>query len=57
MVRHAQTNRRQQPTNCLSVLDHFVGWRLKRLRASKFHLYCNLPLQLLVLNILKEMCY
>ena len=25
MVKHAQTIRRQQPTNCLSVFDHFVG--------------------------------
>ena len=25
MVKNTQTIRRQQPTNCLSVLDHFVG--------------------------------
>ena len=25
MVKHAQTIRKQQPTNCLSVFDHFVG--------------------------------
>ena len=31
MVRHTQTMRRQQPTNCLSVFDHFVGLALKRL--------------------------
>ena len=24
MVKHTQTIRRQQPTNCLSVFDHFV---------------------------------
>ena len=29
MVKHTQTIRRQQPTNCLSVLDHFVGLPLK----------------------------
>ena len=29
MVKHAQTVRRQQPTNCLSVFDHFLDWRLK----------------------------
>ena len=29
MVRHAQTVRRQQPTNFLSVFDHFLDWRLK----------------------------
>ena len=28
-VKHTQTMRRQQPTNCLSVFDHFAGWRLK----------------------------
>ena len=25
MVKHTQTIRRQKPTNCLTVLDHFVG--------------------------------
>ena len=28
-VKHTQTMRQQQPTNCLSVFDHFAGWRLK----------------------------
>ena len=32
MVRRAQTIRRQQPTNCLSLFDRFVGLELKRLR-------------------------
>ena len=32
MVKHTQTIRRQQPTNCLSVFDHFVGLALKGLR-------------------------
>ena len=31
MVKHSQTIRRQMPTNCLSVFDHFVGLALKRL--------------------------
>ena len=31
MVKHTQTIRRQQPTTCVSVFDHFVGWVLKRL--------------------------
>ena len=29
MVRRTQAVRRQQPTNSLSVLDHFVGFALK----------------------------
>ena len=29
MVTHTQKTCRQKPTNCLSVFDHFVGWRLK----------------------------
>ena len=29
MVKHIQTIRRQQLTNCLSVFDHFVGLVLK----------------------------
>ena len=31
MVKHTQTIRRQQPTNCLSLFDHFVGLALKGL--------------------------
>ena len=31
MVKHTQTIRRQQPTNCLSVFDHFVELALKGL--------------------------
>ena len=31
MVKHTQTIHRQQPTNCLSVFDHFVGLALKGL--------------------------
>ena len=31
MVKHAQTIRRQQSTNCLSVFHHFVGLPLKGL--------------------------
>ena len=31
MVKHIQTIRRQFPTNCLSVFDHFVGLALKGL--------------------------
>ena len=31
MVKHTQTIRRQEPTNCLSVLDHFAGLALKGL--------------------------
>ena len=33
MVKHTQTIRRQQPTNCLSVFDHFVRLALKGLKA------------------------
>ena len=29
MVKHTQTIRRQQPTNCLSVFDHFMRLALK----------------------------
>ena len=31
MVKHTQTIRQQQPTNCLSVFDYFVGLALKGL--------------------------
>ena len=32
MVKHTKTIRRQQPTNCFSVLEHFVRFALKGLR-------------------------
>ena len=33
MVKHTQTTRRQNPKNCLSVFDHFVGLAVKGLAA------------------------
>ena len=32
MVKHTQTIRRQQPTNCLSVYDHFVKLAFRGLK-------------------------
>ena len=32
MVKHGQTIRLHQPTNCLCVFDHFLGFALKRLK-------------------------
>ena len=34
MVKHTQIIRRQQPTNYLSVFDHFVGIALKGLTSN-----------------------
>ena len=34
MVKHTQTIRRQEPTNCLSVFDNFVGLALKGLTCT-----------------------
>ena len=34
MVKHTQTIRRQQSTDCLSVFDHFVGLSLERLDST-----------------------
>ena len=31
MVKHTQTIRRKQPTNCLNVFDHFEGLALRGL--------------------------
>ena len=31
MIKHIQTIRRQQPTDCLSVFDHFVKLAIKGL--------------------------
>ena len=36
MVKHTQTIHRQQPTNCLSVSVHFVGFALKGLKKNFF---------------------
>ena len=35
VVKHTQTIRRQQPTNCLTVFDHFVDLALKPLKTSE----------------------
>ena len=43
MVKHTQAMRLQQPTNCLSVFDHFVGLVLKGLKIPLFLKYlCHL---------------
>ena len=34
IVKHNQKIRRQQPTNCLSVFNHFVGLALKELNTE-----------------------
>ena len=34
MVKHTQTIRRQKPTNCSSVFNHFVGLALKELNIN-----------------------
>ena len=41
MIQHTQTIRQQQPTNCLSVFDHFVGLALKELTKVKKHFLNN----------------
>ena len=35
MVKHTQTIHQQQPTSCLSVFDHFVGFALKGLSSNE----------------------
>ena len=42
MVKHTQSIRRQQPKNCLSVSDHFVGLALKGLNLVFEHFQWNL---------------
>ena len=32
MVKHTQTIRRRNPTNCLSMFDHFLGLAVKGLK-------------------------
>ena len=48
MVKHTQTIRLQQPTNCLSEFDHFVGLELQGLRFTfvrrRLHLIAFLSL-------------
>ena len=39
MVKYAQTMRREKPTNCLSVLDHFSVLTCKVLRSVNFVMY------------------
>ena len=48
MVEHTQTIRRQQPTNCLSVCEYFVGLDLKVFTQHvKISLLCPIGLWLL----------
>ena len=35
MVKYTQTIRQQQPTNCLSIFEHFVGLALKGFMSKK----------------------
>ena len=35
MVKHTETIRRQKPTNCLSMLGHFMGLALQGLRGKE----------------------
>ena len=57
MVKHTQTIRRLLPTNCLSVLDHFVELALKGLiqslseQADKFSKFVRKIFN--ILNVLK----
>ena len=67
MVKHNQTIRRQQPTDCLSVFDNFVGLALKRLitlhsTLTYVMLYSNITLVVeiifvIVINTLWSWCY
>ena len=43
MVKHTQAILRQQPTNCLNVLDHFVGLSLKGLTLKAAGLFKYVP--------------
>ena len=42
MVKHTQTIHRQEPTNCMSVFDNFVGLSLKGLNPLPFNTWCLL---------------
>ena len=60
-VKHTQAIRRQLPTNCLSVFDHYVGLALKGLKRltpksikSKFYHYKPSPKKL---NISTSLIY
>ena len=43
MVKHTQIIRRQQPKNCLSVFDHFVGMAFKRSNICSNKTFRNFP--------------
>ena len=47
MVKHTQAIGRQQPTNCLSVFDHFVELSLKGLNHFVPLLFSCAPLETL----------
>ena len=45
MVKHTQTIRRQQHTNCLSVIDHFLGLALTGLKDTQCCFFWINPFQ------------
>ena len=54
MVKHTQTIRRQQPTNCLGIFDHFVGLALKGIilqQATDLTLPCMLGVSVKICKI------
>ena len=53
MVKEAQTIRRQQSTNCLSVFDHFVGLVLKWLKKIAYQKFLENFIRRLFIMILQ----
>ena len=57
MVKPTPRIRRQQPTNCLSVLDHFWGLPLKGLRLLKMLWNCDLIKTGIPYECVREICW
>ena len=55
MVKHTQTIRRQKPTNCLSVFDHFVGLALEGLKSGCLINFSQLK-SFPICDVLREAC-
>ena len=53
MVKQSQTIRWQLPTNCLSVFDHFAGFKLKGLNLGFLTFSVGERIEFIWLNSLK----
>ena len=56
MVKYTQTVRREQPTNCLSVFDHFVKLAFKGLMGPQYYFYFMFTQRFMHIQMFARLC-